>query len=88
MNLLLAFYIVGAVLNFALMLMLREAFTENGKSKKIWLVATLVLTMLSLSVWIVGAVVIGCDIAIRIAKGEKINYDSDRGEGGYSSSGR
>ena len=78
MNLLLAFYIVGAILNFALMVMLREAFVENGKSRRIWLVATLVLTMLSLGVWIVGAVVIGCDIAIRMAKGEKINYDSDK----------
>ena len=77
MNLLLAFYIVGAILNFVFMLMLREAFTEKGKSKKIWIVATLVLTLLSLSVWIVGAVVIGCDIAIRMAKGEKVNYDSD-----------
>ena len=78
MNLFLAFYIVGAVLNFALMVMLREAFVENGKSRRIWLVATLVLTLLSLSVWIVGAVVIGCDIAIRMAKGEKVNYDSDK----------
>ena len=42
MNMLLAFYIVGAVLNFALMVMLREAFVENGKSRRIWLVATLV----------------------------------------------
>ena len=78
MNLLLAFYIVGAVLNCVLMVMLREAFAENGKSCRIWLVATLVLTMLSLSVWIVGAVVIGCDIAIRMAKGEKVNYYSDK----------
>ena len=78
MNLLLSFYIVGAILNFALMVMLREAFVESGKSRRIWLVATLVLTLLSLSVWIVGAVVIGCDIAIRMAKGEKINYDSDK----------
>ena len=52
MNLLLSFYIVGAVLNFALMVMLREAFAENGKSRRIWLIATLVLTMLSLSVWV------------------------------------
>ena len=78
MNLFLAFYIVGAVLNFALMVMLREAFVENGKSRRIWLVATLVLTLLSLSVWILGAVVISFDIAIRMAKGEKINYDSDK----------
>ena len=78
MNLLLAFYIVGAILNFALMVMLREPFVENGKSRRIWLVATLVLTLLSLSVWILGAVVIGCDIAIRMAKGEKVNYDSDK----------
>ena len=77
MNLLLGFYIVGAVLNFALMLMLREAFTENGKSKKIWLVATLVLTLLSLSVWIVGAVVIGCDIAIRMITGKKVDYGNN-----------
>ena len=74
MNLLLSFYIVGAVLNFALMVMLREAFTENGKSRRIWLVATLVLTMLSLSVWVVGAVVIGCDIASRMISGKKVDY--------------
>ena len=78
MIMLLAFYIVGAILNCVLMVMLREAFAENGKSSRIWLVATLVLTMLSLGVWVVGAVVIGCDIAIRMAKGEKINYDSDK----------
>ena len=75
MNLFLAFYIVGAVLNCALMVMLREAFVENGKSRRIWLVATLVLTLLSLSVWIVGAVAIGCDIASRIISGKKVDYD-------------
>ena len=75
MNLLLAFYIIGAVLNCVLMVMLREAFAENGKSNSIWLVATLVLTLLSLSVWIVGAVVIGCDIAIRMISGKKVDYD-------------
>ena len=75
MNLFLAFYIVGAILNFALMVMLREAFVENGKSRRIWLVATLVLTLLSLSVWVFGAVVIGCDIAIRIISGKKVDYD-------------
>ena len=81
MNLLLAFYIVGAVLNCVLMVMLREAFEENGKSKKIWLLATLVLTMLSISVWIVGAVLIGCDIAIRMISGKKVDY-GDGGEHG------
>ena len=80
MNLLLAFYIVGAILNCALMLMLREAFTENGKSKKIWLVATLVLTLLSLSVWIVGAVVISCDIASRVIRGKKVDYGDGDGD--------
>ena len=75
MNLLLAFYIVGAILNFALMLMLREAFVENVKSRRIWLVATLVLTLLSLGVLILGAVVISCDIAIRIISGKKVDYD-------------
>ena len=80
MNLLLAFYIVGSVLNFALMLMLREAFTENGKSRRIWLVATLVLTLLSLSVWIFGAVVIGCDIASRIISGKKVDYGDNNGD--------
>ena len=74
MNLLLAFYIIGAVLNFVLMVMLREAFAENGKSNRIWLMATLVLTLLSLSVWIVGAVVIGCDIARRIISGKTVDY--------------
>ena len=75
MNLLLAFYIIGAVLNFVLMVMLREAFAENGKSRRIWLIATLVLTLLSLSVWIVGAVVIFYDIASRIISGKKVDYD-------------
>ena len=79
MILFLAFYIVGAVLNFALMVMLREAFVENGKSRRIWLVATLVLTLLSLSVWIVGAVVIFYDIASRIISGKKVDYgDGDK----------
>lgn len=78
MNLLLAFYIVGAVLNCVLMLMLREAFVENGKSHRIWFMATLVLTMLSLSVWIVGAVLIVYDIARRMISGKKVDY----GDGG------
>ena len=78
MNLFLAFYIVGAVLNFAIMVMLIEAFVENGKSSRIWFVATLVLTMLSLSVWILGVVVISCDIASRIISGKKVDY----GDGG------
>lgn len=79
MNLLLAFYIVGAVLNLVLMLTLREAFVENGKSHKVWLVATLVLTMLSLSVWLFCAVVIGCDIASRMISGKKVDYgDGDK----------
>ena len=79
MNLFLAFYIIGAVLNFALMVMLREAFVENGKSRRIWLVATLVLTMMSLSVWILGAVVISFDIASRIISGKKVDYgDGDK----------
>ena len=79
MNLLLAFYIVGAVLNFVLMVTLREAFEENGKSHKVWLVATLVLTLLSLSVWIVGAVLIVYDIASRMISGKKVDYgDGDK----------
>ena len=79
MNLFLAFYIIGAVLNCVLMVMLREAFVENGKSRRIWFVATLVLTLLSLSVWIVGAVVISCDIASRIISGKKVDYgDGDK----------
>ena len=79
MSLLLAFYIVGAVLNCVLMVMLREAFVENGKSHKVWLMATLVLTLLSLSVWLVGAVLIGCDIAIRMISGKKVDYgDGDK----------
>ena len=79
MNLFLAFYIVGAILNCVLMVMLREAFAENGKSSRIWFVATLVLTLLSLSVWVVGAVVISCDIASRIISGKKVDYgDGDK----------
>ena len=79
MNLLFAFYIIGAVLNFVLMVTLREAFVENGKSNKVWLVATIVLTLLSLSVWLVGAVVIGCDIASRMISGKKVDYgDGDK----------
>ena len=79
MNLLLGFYIVGAVLNCVLMVTLREAFTENGKSNKVWLIATLVLTLLSISVWLVGSVVIGCDIASRMISGKKVDYgDGDK----------
>ena len=62
------------------MVMLREEFDENGKSKKIWFVATLVLTMLSLSVWIVGAVVIFYDIASRIIRGKKVDYGDNNGD--------
>ena len=66
-------------MNCVLMLTLREAFVENGKSHRIWLMATLVLTLLSLSVWIVGAVVIGCDIASRMISGKKVDYgDGDK----------
>ena len=79
MNLLFAFYIIGAVLNFVLMVMLREAFAENGKSHKVWLIATLVLTLLSL-VWIVGAVLIGCDIASRMISGRKVDYGDNNGD--------
>ena len=79
MNLLFAFYIIGAVLNLVLMVTLREAFVENGKSNKVWLVATLVLTLLSISVWLVGCVVIGCDIASRMISGKKVDYgDGDK----------
>ena len=78
MNLLLAFYIVGAVLNCVLMVMLREAFEENGKSSRVYYIATVGVTMLSFVVWLVGIGIVTCDIAIRIAKGEKINYDSDK----------
>ena len=80
MNLFLAFYIVGAVLNCVLMVMLREAFTECGKSRRIWLMATLVLTLLSIGVWIVGAVVIFYDIASRIISGKKVDYEDNNGD--------
>lgn len=79
MNLLLGFYIVGAVLNCVLMVTLREAFAENGKSHKVWLITTLVLTILSLSVWVVSAVLIGCDITSRMISGKKVDYgDGDK----------
>ena len=77
MNLLLAFYIVGAVLNCVLMVMLREAFAENGKSSRVYYIATVGVTLLSFVVWLVGIGIVICDIAIRMAKGEKVNYDSD-----------
>ena len=78
MIMLLAFYIVGAVLNCVLMVMLREAFVENGKSSRVYYIATVGVTLLSFVVWLVGICILVCDIAIRIAKGEKINYDSDK----------
>ena len=78
MNLLLGFYIVGAVLNCVLMVMLREAFAENGKSSRVYYIATVGVTLLSFVVWILGIGILICDIAIRMAKGEKINYDSDK----------
>ena len=78
MSLLLAFYIVGAVLNCVLMVTLREAFVENGKSSRVYYIATVVVTLLSFVVWLVGIGILTCDIAIRMAKGEKFNYDSDK----------
>ena len=78
MIMLLAFYIVGAVLNCVLMVMLREAFEENGKSGRVYYIATVGVTLLSFVVWLVGIGILICDIAIRMAKGEKINYDSDK----------
>ena len=78
MNLLLSFYIVGAVLNCVLMVMLRDAFAENGKSSLVYYIATVGVTLLSFVVWLVGIGILICDIAIRMAKGEKINYDSDK----------
>ena len=78
MNLLFAFYIIGAVLNCVLMVMLREAFTENGKSSRVYYIATVGVALLSFVVWLVGIGSLICDIAIRMAKGEKINYDSDK----------
>lgn len=78
-SVILGFYITAAVLNLTLMVMLREAFTENGESHRTWLVTTLVLTLLSFSVWIVGVVVIGYNIASRIIKGKKVDYgDGDK----------
>lgn len=78
MIMLLAFYIVGAVLNFALMVMLREAFAENGKSSRVYYIATVGVTLLSFVMWLLGIGILTCDIAIRIAKGEKVDYDSDK----------
>ena len=78
MNLLLGFYIVGSVLNCVLMVMLREAFTENEKSSRVYYIATVGVTLLSFVVWLVGIGIVICDIAIRMAKGEKVNYDSDK----------
>ena len=78
MNLLLAFYIVGSAFNGILMVMLREAFTENGKSSRVYYIATVGVTLLSFVVWLVGIGILICDIAIRMAKGEKVNYDSDK----------
>ena len=78
MNLLLAFYIVGAVINFVLMVMLREAFAENGKSSRVYYIATVGVTLLSFVVWLVGIGIVTCDIAIRMVKGEKVNYDNDK----------
>ena len=78
MNLLLGFYIVGAVLNCVLIMMLREAFTENEKSSRVYYIATVGVILLSFVVWLVGIGIVICDIAIRMAKGEKVNYDSDK----------
>ena len=78
MNLLLGFYIVCAVLNCVLMVMLREAFTENEKSSRVYYIATVGVALLSFVVWLVGIGIVICDIAIRMAKGEKVNYDSDK----------
>lgn len=78
MNLFLSFYIVGAVLNCVLMVTLREAFTENGKSSRVYYISTVGVTLLSFVMWLLGIGILTCDIAIRIAKGEKVDYDSDK----------
>lgn len=78
MIMLLAFYIVGAVLNCVLMVMLRDAFNENGKSSRVYYIATVGVTLLSFVMWLLGIGILTCDIAIRTAKGEKVNYDSDK----------
>ena len=79
MNMLLAFYIVGAILNFALMVMLREAFIENGKSSRVYYIATVGVTLLSFVVWLVGIGIVICDIASRIISGKKVDYgDGDK----------
>ena len=78
MNLLLAFYIVGAVLNLVIMVTLRDAFAENGKSSRVYYIATVGVILLSFVVWLLGIGILTCDIAIRMAKGEKFNYDSDK----------
>ncbi len=78
MNLLFAFYIIGAVLNFVLMVMLREAFADNGKSSRVYYISTVGVTLLSFLMWLLGIGILICDIAIRMAKGEKVNYDSDK----------
>ena len=64
MNLFLAFYIVGAVLNCVLMVMLREAFVENGKSSRVYYIATVGVTLLSFVVCLVCFGIVICEIVI------------------------
>lgn len=78
MNLLLVFYIIGAAFNGILMVMLCEAFAENGKSSRVYNIATVGVTLLSFVVWLAGIGIVICNIAIRKAKGQKFNYDSDK----------
>ena len=86
MNLFLAFYIVGAVLNCVIMFMLREAFVENGKSSRVYYISTVGVTLLSCVVWLVGIGIVICDIAIRMAEGATVDYDSDTQRGGHQGS--
>lgn len=75
MTMFIAFYIVCAVLNCTLMILLRNVF---GKSKCVYCIATVGITLLSFAVWVAGIAIVAFDIAMRMIKREKVDYGENQ----------
>lgn len=78
MTMFIAFYIVCAVLNCTLMILLHEVFKENSKSRCVYCIATVGITLLSFAVWVAGIAIVAFDIAMRMIKREKVDYGENQ----------
>lgn len=75
MTMFIAFYIVCAMLNCTLMILLRKVF---GKSRCVHCIATVGVTLLSFAVWAAGITIVTFDIATRMIKREKVDYGENQ----------